>query len=117
MATSKGGKPTEKQRQFGKYMIDWAMHGNNKMETRSNVLRECYRKGQQAYRLARERGHIPPVSFFSEEHELTDLEVEGFLMGWQSDAYADRHDMELSVEGDVRWEPSESAPSMTYLVN
>lgn len=78
------------------------------MEQGSNILREWYVKGQAHYRTIRALGFADWFSDLDvvngELQELTDLQREGFLMGWQSDDYATKNNMPLSQEGMARWE-------------
>lgn len=73
------------------------------IETRSNTLREWYRKGQACYRNSLE-GHKPVLLDGYLQGIENHVEREGFLMGWQSDAYADQHSLGLSIQGVDRQE-------------
>lgn len=69
------------------------------MEVRSNNLRDWYNKGQQMFRtFLGDHGVLNDLEFEEEVHR------EGFLMGWNSDAYALSHNMDLSVLGGQRIE-------------
>jgi hypothetical protein len=77
---------------------------NSNQEARSNILREAYRHGQRVFRSVLKSGATPGaghLSYYLDDFE-DDAKREGFLMGWQSDAYANDHGMELSIEGQTR---------------
>jgi hypothetical protein len=66
----------------------------------SNLMRTFYMKGQRAYRKALEWGWQPQEAALNDTlQELNDTQREGFLMGWQSDAYAYELSMIFAVEG------------------
>lgn len=94
-------KATEEQRKaFGQT--------HERMRTRfflsqdgSSVLRDYYRRGQRLFRAMLQVGYgTPDTETLNDLLEgLNESQREGFLMGWQSDAYAHDHGLELSVEG------------------
>ena len=65
------------------------------------MLRDYYRRGQRLFRSVLEVGYGTPDTEMLNDllDGLNDTQKEGFLMGWQSDAYATEHGLELSVEG------------------
>jgi hypothetical protein len=73
-------------------------------EARESKLREWYRIGQSYFRGFMDRdNHIEILNdLLPVLGERDEAEREGFLMGWQSDAYAHDHGMRLSVEGTTR---------------
>jgi len=107
-------KPSDKERKiFGEFIVDtWA--GNYVHERRSSMLREWYRKGQQAFRALSKTGSTMNLDHMNDLlTELKETEREGFLMGWQSDAWATKNDQPLAVEGAPHWEPQEYRPRWT----
>lgn len=73
------------------------------IETKSALLREWYRQGQKFFRNALQSaaGLEPSLTQALNHHcqGLSDVQKEGFLMGWQSDAYAYDNGLDFSVEG------------------
>jgi len=70
-------------------------------ELKAHKLREWYRIGQAYF-----RGFVDPSLHINRLNDAlqmlsnkTDVEREGFLMGWQSDVYAYEHGLEYSQEG------------------
>jgi hypothetical protein len=87
---------------FNRYNKDDVTVSTAYIETKSNILREWYRKGQQAFR---HLAHTDKVEFLNDVlQELEGDARDGFLMGWNSDAYADQHNLGLSIEGTHRQE-------------
>ena len=86
-------------------------------DIKSNRLRDAYNAGQRCFRNGlRSIAGLEPTIFQLEEHlSMIDSEVdrEGFAMGWQSDQYAYDNGMTLSVLGGTRWEPEESGREYT----
>jgi len=69
-------------------------------EEKSNLLREWYRRGQRAYRQLKEAGSAPQIEHFNDlMNDMHGDAREGFLMGWQSDSWADQHGKQFSIEG------------------
>jgi len=71
-----------------------ARHPN--MEKKAATLRKWYRAGQAAYRTA-----VDKITVLNDQLQDIpgDREREGFLMGWQSDAWAYENNKTFSVEG------------------
>jgi hypothetical protein len=71
-------------------------------EKRASTLRDWYRIGQSYF-----RGFMNPGNHLENLNDAIQLlsnkrspsEVEGFLMGWQSDVYAYENGLDFSVEG------------------
>jgi hypothetical protein len=77
---------------------------NTDMEERSNLLRDWYRKGQATFREAIEQG-IDRHELLNDLKQMLDGDGrDGFLMGWQSDAWAYDNGKPLSFIGSARWE-------------
>ena len=76
------------------------------IESKSNNLREWYRKGQAAFRSTMGQDQVDTLNGFIQE--LEGDKREGFLMGWQSDAYACQNNLTLSYEGTHRQEVDSS---------
>lgn len=83
---------------------------NDNMEARSNKLREWYRVGQSFFRSKVWVNHVYTLNALlqSDLKSLDYDEREGFLMGWQSDAYAYDNGLAFSVEGSHRIEPEDT---------
>lgn len=102
-------KPDGQTEYLASLFHKWTDEEGNKLtseliETRSNTLREWYRKGQASFRLTKEQG-VDQLDFLNfVQQELDGTGREGFLMGWQSDAYATDHGLTLGVEGHNRQE-------------
>ena len=79
------------------------------MDARSNRLRDAYNAGQRCFRFLLEKRRRVTADDLNDmiSMPMHDTDREGFMMGWQSDAYAVEHGLPLSVLGGDRWEPED----------
>jgi len=74
----------------------------------TSLIRKWYIQGQADYRA----GNKMPKEIEG-NHSLT----EAWLMGWQSDAYADTHNLPFSKLGDIYFEPTSLIGGDTHQEN
>ena len=103
-------KPTQAQRDFLSSLVEVNPVDRNLIETRSNKMREWYIKGQNAFR----RGMNDLRQLNDATAEMDQHEKEGFLMGWQADAWAYDNDKPFAVSGGTRWEPDDMEGAHGY---
>jgi len=88
---------------------------NPNVEVRSNQLRDWYRTAQRLFRnmySGLDATQKMDGTITSRLNDLlagmpNDVAREGFLMGWQSDAYAAEHNLPFSIEGADRVIPED----------
>ena len=85
---------------FGKFLENEGKVHGYLHEEAAGKLREWYRRGQRAFRECLKWGPVGDLQQYNDLlFPLRNYEREGFLMGWQSDAWAYDNGKQFSVEG------------------
>jgi len=92
----------EQQRKFGLFERGEVSANSFYKASRATMLRNFYRRGQRMFRIALGMDWYPQEEALNDcLEELNDTEKDGFMMGWQADAWATDHGIPLAVEGSI----------------